>query len=274
MQIDWLTVAAQIVNFLVLVWLLQRFLYKPITGAMRRREERIEERLADAQAAREEVEDDAERLKQEKAKLDESKDAILNEARQDAERLREKLEAETREEMEGKRAAWRDHIADEQDAFVASLTRKAGQKVLEISERVLADYADCDVSERVVATFANRVKSLDPETRDKMRNAATEEGAEAMIHSGATIDGAAKGRITRAIRAVLSNDIDVTYHEDPEMVLGARLTIGDYSADWSAMRYLNRLKTEMEEIIDAGSRGRGDADETSETAEKEERETA
>ena len=38
MQIDWLTVAAQIVNFLVLVWLLQRFLYRPITDAMARRD--------------------------------------------------------------------------------------------------------------------------------------------------------------------------------------------------------------------------------------------
>jgi len=55
LQIDWLTVAAQIVNFLVLIWLLQRFLYKPITNAMRRREERIEDRLAEAKEAREEA---------------------------------------------------------------------------------------------------------------------------------------------------------------------------------------------------------------------------
>ena len=45
MQIDWLTVAAQIVNFLVLVWLLQRFLYRPIVSAMAERENRIETRL-------------------------------------------------------------------------------------------------------------------------------------------------------------------------------------------------------------------------------------
>ena len=53
MQIDWLTVAAQIVNFLVLVWLLQRFLYKPITNAMHRREERIlSKNLPTGEAAR------------------------------------------------------------------------------------------------------------------------------------------------------------------------------------------------------------------------------
>ena len=62
MQIDWLTVAAQIVNFLVLVWLLQRFLYRPITEAMARREDRIATRLAEAKDARAKVEAEAERL--------------------------------------------------------------------------------------------------------------------------------------------------------------------------------------------------------------------
>ena len=63
MQIDWLTVAAQIVNFLVLIWLLQRFLYRPITNAMARREARIEERLSDARTRRKEAEEEAEDLR-------------------------------------------------------------------------------------------------------------------------------------------------------------------------------------------------------------------
>jgi F-type H+-transporting ATPase subunit b len=270
-QIDWLTVAAQIVNFLVLVWLLQRFLYKPITNAMRRREERIEERLAEAKTARQEVENEAQQLEKEQAELDESKEDILDAARQEAEELREKREAEIREEMEEKREAWRQHLADERDEFVSLLRRKAGRKVLEISKRVLTDYADSDLTERVIATFADKVKTLDSDARAKMSDAASEEGAKATIHSGAAIDSASKGRITRAIHEVLSSDIDVAYEEDPELVLGVRLTIGDYSAEWSATRYLKQLETELEEIIDAGSRGAADA---SETSENEEHETA
>jgi alternate F1F0 ATPase F0 subunit B len=168
LQIDWLTVAAQIVNFLVLVWLLQRFLYKPITNAMRRREERIEERLSEAKSARTEAEKEAEALRRKEAELEDSKAEILNAAREEADALRERLEAEIREEMEEKRAAWQAHLAEERDAFVTSLRRQAGKKVLEITERVLSDYADSDTAERVVATFAERLKALDAETREKM----------------------------------------------------------------------------------------------------------
>ena len=85
MQIDWLTVAAQIVNFLVLVWLLQRFLYRPITTAMRRREERIETLLAEAREARETAEAEERRLEEKEADLDARADEIL------AERLAEAL---------------------------------------------------------------------------------------------------------------------------------------------------------------------------------------
>lgn len=259
MQIDWLTVAAQIVNFLVLVWLLQRFLYKPITGAMRRREARIEERLAEARTARKEAEDEAERLKEEQAKLDESKDAILDRAHKEAEKLRERLEAEIRDEMDEKRASWHDHLAEERDTFVALLKRKAGKKVLEISKQVLTDYADSDLSERVVTTFATRLQALGSDTCAKMRDAARETGGAATVFSATTIDSAAKARITRTIHDILSANIDVTYREDPEMVLGVRLMIGDYSAEWSAASYFKRLESELGEMIDNESQGSGSA---------------
>ena len=85
MQIDWLTVAAQIANFLVLVWLLQRFLYRPITEAMARREERIEAGLSAAKSARAEVDARASRLQEERAALEANREAVLDQARTDHE---------------------------------------------------------------------------------------------------------------------------------------------------------------------------------------------
>ena len=48
MLIDWFTVGAQALNFIVLVWLLKRFLYKPILNAIDAREKLIAAKLADA----------------------------------------------------------------------------------------------------------------------------------------------------------------------------------------------------------------------------------
>lgn len=286
MQIDWLTVAAQIVNFLVLVWLLQRFLYKPITNAMRRREERISSRLAEAKAAREEAEEEARTFRQKQQELEAGKDDILDKTRAEADDLRERLEAEIREDMEEKRADWQDHLEEERDAFVATLQRQAGQRLIEITERVLADFADTDIAERVVATFAEHLKALDEETREEMVKAASGQEASALVQSGTKLDGTAKGRITRTIHEILSTDIDIEYREDRDMVFGVRLTIGDYTVEWSAMRYLKRLGVELAEIIDAKTgrarderdRAEGDGDTGDDnrdrTTHKEDHETA
>lgn len=277
MQIDWLTVAAQIVNFLVLVWLLQRFLYAPITKAMRRREERIEERLAEAKAARQEAEDRERELDEKKAELKESEEAILEDARRKAEELRERLESEIKTEMEEKREAWREHLAEEREGFVNTIRRQAGKQLLEITERVLADYADSDVADRIAGTLAARLDTLDPETRDKLAKAASDSEQPALVETGSDLESAAKGKITRAIHEALSTEIDVEYREDPEMVLGVRLTIGDHHVEWSAKRYLQRLDSELAEIIDAGRRPAGEARETEgapDAAEDEERQSA
>ena len=47
MLIDWFTVIAQVINFLILVWLLKRFLYRPILNAIDAREKRIAAEIAD-----------------------------------------------------------------------------------------------------------------------------------------------------------------------------------------------------------------------------------
>ena len=62
MLIDWFTVSAQIVNFLILVWLLQRFLYRPILDAIDAREQRVAAALTKAEANKEEARAGARRL--------------------------------------------------------------------------------------------------------------------------------------------------------------------------------------------------------------------
>ena len=64
MLIDWFTVIAQVVNFLILVWLLKRFLYRPILNAIDAREKRIAAKIADADAKEAEAQKQREEYQQ------------------------------------------------------------------------------------------------------------------------------------------------------------------------------------------------------------------
>jgi F-type H+-transporting ATPase subunit b len=254
MEIDWLTVAAQIVNFLVLVWLLQRFLYRPITEAMARREDRIEARLAEARDARARVEAEAERLRETQEALDASREKVLRAARQEANDLRREMETDLRKEMEARRKTWEDHLQDARDDFAARLQQRAGHQVVDIVSRVLKDYAGSDLAAQVAGTFVDRLASLDEEARDKLKAAAGRAGGPVRVESSVLLEPAARRRITRAIHDHIAPDIEVAYGEDHNLVIGVRLTAGEQTVEWSATRFLGRLETTLDEVIDGSGR--------------------
>lgn len=256
MQIDWLTVAAQVVNFLVLVWLLQRFLYRPITSAMARREERIETRLSEAKAAREEVEAEASRLREQQQALEASREEMLSEARQEADALRARLEDDIHEEMEAKRSQWQAHLEDEREAFAARLRQRAGHQVIDIVGRVLEDYAGSDLAGQVAGTFADRLAALDADEREKLSAAASRAQGPARVESSVALKPAVRGQVTRAIHECIAQDIEVEYREDDDLLLGIRLTIGEQTVEWSAARFLHRLETTLDEVIQGSGRRR------------------
>jgi F-type H+-transporting ATPase subunit b len=261
-QIDWITVAAQIANFLVLVWLLQRFLYQPITRAMTRREKEIESRLTEAKEARQTAEEEAEALRTRQADLDAEKGRILDGAKQEAQSLRERLEADLREDMETRRETWRKHLEDERGSFAKILQRSAGHQVIAITGHMLQEYARSDLDGGIASGFLERLKNLDQDRRNKLADAAARSDGAARILCSVPLQPGARGKMTRALHKVLKTDIDVQYEHDADLILGVRLMIGEQTLEWSVARHLKRLESTLDEVIDSTGPTRGAATDT------------
>jgi len=253
MQIDWLTVAAQIINFLTLVWLLQRFLYRPITEAMARREARIAERLSDAKSHRKEAESEAEDLRKEREKLENSRQKMLEDARTEADELKQRLQKDIRDDVEQKRENWHEMLEEERADFVRDMQRKAGHKVLDIAAHLVAEFTAGGLDDRVAEGFVEQLKDLDADTRKKMAAAADGADGPALVETAATLDTAARRKITRAIHEQFETDMEVAYREDDAVLLGVRLSISDQTVEWSAARHLNRLNRELDALLDSAS---------------------
>jgi len=257
MQIDWLTVAAQIINFLALIWLLQRFLYRPITNAMARREARIEERISDAKTRRKEAEDEAERLRKKREELEDSTQEMLHEARVEADALKQRLEKDIRDEVEQKRENWRDMLEAERADFVRDMQRLAGHKVLDIAGQLVAEFTAGALDDRIAQGFVDQLKDLDADTREKMAAAADGADNPALVETAAALETAGRRKITRAIHEVFETNIGVDYGKDDAMLLGVRLSISEQTVEWSAARHLNRLNRELDALLDSASPARG-----------------
>jgi F-type H+-transporting ATPase subunit b len=247
MEIDWLTVAAQVVNFLVLVYLLRRFLYRPVTQAMARREARIAARVREGREREEQAERERERLHQRLGKLEERREAILGQAREEAQEERRRLLEEAREEAEGARRRWREQADTEKDHFLEALRRRTCGGFQELARKALEDLAEAQLEEQMVRTFLERLKGLDKDTRRRL----SESDEPVTVATSFALDSGARRRVTRAIHEHLESDVEVAYEELPELLCGIELTAGGRRLGWSLADYLDRFQNRVSEGLSA-----------------------
>ena len=99
MLINWFTVLAQIVNFLILVVLLKFFLYDRIIKAMDEREAKIRARLNEAKAKAKEAEQEADAFRSRNKELENKREAMLAQAKEEAEAHRKALTEQARHDV-------------------------------------------------------------------------------------------------------------------------------------------------------------------------------
>jgi F-type H+-transporting ATPase subunit b len=238
MEIDWITVSAQIVNFLILVWLLKRFLYQPVISAMDRREQGIAERLNDAQQREQQADEQIHRYQDKSDELEQQRDEILATAKEEADQQKKQWLSEAREEADEKRDNWQRQANQEKDEFMENLRRQVAESIQTIARKALHDLADAELEEQVVQRFIEQLKSLDKEARKTMADSSEP----VRIASAFELGSAARSRLTRAIHEHLAKGIEVDYSKSPEMLCGIELNRGSQRLGWNLADYMEDLE--------------------------------
>jgi len=239
MQIDWFTVGAQIVNFLVLVYLLKRFLYGPILRAMDRREERVTGRLREADAREEAAEQEAERCRR--------KEQGLETAR------RERLE-EARDEVEQLRVRWRDELEREKQALAGELRGEVAGFVGRALRATLDDLADGSLEERMVSVFVERLGKLDEPARAELREAVAEADEPPRVVTSFGLPEGQRERVLEALAGVLGEGVEVSFAESADLVCGIELRTPGTRLAWSVDGYVGDLEERIAESLRERSR--------------------
>jgi len=212
MLINWFTVVAQIVNFLILVFLLKRFLYKPIVKHMNEREERIATRLQEAKDKRAEAQRQIDEFRDKQEEMEQQSRQKLEEAEREAQRQREELLEQARDQVQGKRQSWLQSLEKEKEDFARGLKKRSAQEILRFVQRVLQDLADEPLNNRLAEVLLARMKKLDDEVRQRLSEAA--EQGEIQVRSTFELDASMKDKITTALREFCEKDAEVAYQVD------------------------------------------------------------
>lgn len=245
MQIDWITVTAQIVNFLILVWLLRHFLYQPVIRAMDRREQRIAERLHTAEDREQEAAEKAGHYAEKAHELEQRREEIMAKAAEEAEQQKKQMLDEARDSVAETRKRWQRQAEQEKEEFFSQLRQQTTDAVQAIARKVLTDLADAELEERVIHKFIEQLKAMDKETC----TALTQTQEPLSIHSAFKLDSGVRGRLTRFIHEHLAADLKVEYSTKPELLCGIQLVSNNQQAGWSLHTYLDDLRERIDKVV-------------------------
>ncbi len=249
MQIDWLTVAAQIVNFLLLVLLLRWALYRPLRRALTARQEAVTERLRQAETARAKAEEAAAAHTDALRTLEQERAARLQSAEQEGEAKRAELIAAAKDELAARRAAWQAQLVDEKADFLDRLRHRAGESFVGMARSILAEMADQDLVDRMAMTFAHRLSGLGTEDRALLHVAASA-GNRPEILSSLPLSDAARGQITAAVGALLGAAAEPVFSADGDLACGVVLKLGSQRVGWTIAEHLDRFAQEVAQQLD------------------------
>ena len=183
MLIDWFTVGAQALNFLILVWLMKRFLYKPILHAIDAREERIARELADADAKKAEAQKERNEFEHKNEEFDQQRAALMSKATDEAQAERQRLLDEARTAAAALSVKRQETLKNEEQNLHQAISRRTQQEVFAIARKALTDLATTSLEERLGEVFTRRLREMDGQAKAGLGEALKTESDPAVVRS-------------------------------------------------------------------------------------------
>ena len=239
MSIDWITVIAQIANFLLLVWLLKRFLYRPILDGIDAREAEITKRMAEAGLAEQKAQTAEAEFRQQQAELRTTQNAKIAEALKASEAQRDSLLADARNKLEQEQEDWHKYLQTEREKFIQKLQLSGEQALLELTRKALHELADAQLEETLVRHISKRIEPLAKELLD-----AAGDSKQAVATTREPLPDAAQKQLQADISKLLPS-LTLSFVTDAEQAPGLVLRIGGAQVAWTIDSYADELTEQL-----------------------------
>ncbi|KFE36288.1 hypothetical protein [Thioclava atlantica] len=218
MNFDWWTLALQTINVVVLLWILARFLFRPVARIISERQDAAHAALdaaqaaqAEARAARDAARAEAETIQQQHAEQ-------LAQARAEAEREKKRLLADTQTALEKTRAETRAELDQMRQAEAQDMARQAGALAIDMAGRLLARLPESARIGGFIEGLAEAVAAL-PET---VRSSMGEAGPLSLRAARAPTEEET-ARIRARLSEVLGREVEIAVTPDTDLIAGLEL---------------------------------------------------
>ncbi|WP_392536688.1 F0F1 ATP synthase subunit delta [Legionella sp. 227] len=224
MELSWSTFSLEVINFLILIWILKRFLYAPIQKTIAERKKTVQDQLATAETLHNEATQLQTTYEHRLADWQQEKTAMQNKLREELEQWQseEKLRFEHQLSEEKEQA-----FAQERQR-VATLMKKQEQEALllagKFTTKLIIDFADARLEEKIIAKTIEDLAYFPIEQWSSMNNVSEEDNV--CIQSAFPIKEQQRQRLTQALEHIVPQKLTVSFTENPTLLAGLIVQMG------------------------------------------------
>lgn len=218
------------VNFAILVWLLNKVLYGPILSAINKREEGFEQRSSQLEKLEQACRELQHELEAEKLELKDKSEELMREALAEAQSVKEHELEKVRKEIQNLDQRWRDGLEDQREQFFSELRRRTAESIWKIAGRVLEDLSGHrDLQTLVVTRFLEKCSEVELE-------------GPALIKCAGELDTEQQGKLRERFP-------EATFEVEPDLLIGLEIVHQGKRLGWSARTHLEAMTAELDSAL-------------------------
>lgn len=228
MELDWSTFALEIINFLVLVWLLKRLLYKPVLSAIAKRKADIQRTLSEADTMRQEAQALREQYEHRQAGWNEEKETARSQMLEEVTAERVRLSAALRSSLEQER----EKAKALEERQLSELTRQVEDAAIaqggQFAAKLLSRFASPELEARLVELVIEDLRRLSEERRQAIRTACAKADLSVVVSSAHVLSQNQRESLQKTFESLIGRSVPCEWREDAHLLAGIRLSLGPW----------------------------------------------
>ncbi len=228
MEFNVSTFFLEIINFLILIWILQRLFYKPLLEVIDKRKRYIDQSLADAKKLHQEAED-LRRLYENREMLwEQEKKAALSALNQQMESERSALMERLRVELDQERQKAQVTLTRQQQKFQEQAENQALHNGARFAGLLLQQTAGPELENRLSAMLIDHFEVLPEDCRQYLQSREQKKTVTIKVTSVYPLTTELKQQLEQRLGSLIPNPINFQYYQDATLIAGIRIDIGSW----------------------------------------------
>lgn len=249
MLFDWFTMGAQVLNFVVLVWLMKHFLYQPILNAIDQREKLIAKELSEAAATKADAQKEHNQFLQKNQEHENKRTDLLAEATKAADTEKQRLMAEAKQALADWSLKRQASLMNEAKNFHQAVRQRTQEEIFSIARKTLTDLAGLKLEERMIEVFIQKLHEIPEKEKELLISDARKSKNLMIVRSTFNPLEPQRVLIEKSVKELFGVETEIHFKLSPGLISGIVLIKNDSKIAWCIDDYLGSMQIAVEDLL-------------------------